>query len=96
MSLKKYMLFHWNQFLFPACECNESGSVDQNCDAHGICTCKENVEGDKCDIITPGHFDIDDPKGALLIQIGVPFKHKNSPNPGVTVTYILKISFGIS
>ena len=62
-----FSFFHWNsqQFFLLACECNESGSVDQNCDAQGKCTCKENVTGDKCDVIVPGHFDIDDPKGMI-------------------------------
>ena len=48
---------------FLACNCNEEGSVDQNCNAHGKCTCKENVIGDKCDTVVEAFYDITDPKG---------------------------------
>ena len=51
---------------FSACNCNEDGSVDQNCNARGKCTCKENVIGDKCDQIVEAFYDITDPKGTYL------------------------------
>ena len=40
--------------------------MDQNCNAHGKCTCKENVIGDKCDQIVEAFYDITDPKGTYL------------------------------
>ena len=49
--------------------------MDQNCNAHGKCTCKENVIGDKCDIVIEEFYDITDPKGtytnvAIISQYG--------------------------
>ena len=57
--------YFWN-YSFSACNCNEDGSVDQNCNARGKCTCKENVIGDKCDQIVEAFYDITDPKGTYL------------------------------
>ena len=48
-----------------ACECNEEGSVDNNCDSEtGKCTCNvETIVGDKCDQTPPGYYDFPTPKG---------------------------------
>ena len=48
------------------CQCNPEGSVDNDCDGSGKCTCRPQVMGDKCDDISPGYYDLDDPKGKHL------------------------------
>ena len=45
---------------FKACECKEDGSVDENCDINGKCSCKPNVCGDKCDKCCPGYNNYPD------------------------------------
>ncbi len=37
----------WN--FFPACVCDQNGSDDKFCNEDGLCTCKENFAGDRCD-----------------------------------------------
>ena len=39
------------------CECNPLGSVSLDCDDHGLCQCKDNVVGDKCDQCAEEHFN---------------------------------------
>ena len=34
--------------LFQSCNCDSIGSVNQNCDSSGNCSCKRNVVGKKC------------------------------------------------
>ena len=34
--------------LFQSCNCDSRGSVNQNCDSSGQCSCKPNVVGKKC------------------------------------------------
>ena len=50
---------------FLACECNEEGSDNNNCDAStGQCTCQdENIVGRTCDETPPGYYDFPTPKG---------------------------------
>ena len=40
------------------CECNEPGSVSQQCDDEGICSCKDEYTGDKCDSCARSTWDI--------------------------------------
>ena len=44
------------------CVCNDLGSENMSCSSNGICTCKQNVIGNKCDICTPGYFPFPDCK----------------------------------
>ena len=39
------------------CKCSEDGAVDSSCDDTGICTCKGQISGDKCDKCLPGHYN---------------------------------------
>ena len=49
--------------------------MDQNCNAHGKCTCKENVIGDKCDTVVEAFYDITDPKGIYkMLQLSALIK----------------------
>ena len=77
-KVSKPSKFDWiflNNILFSACNCNEEGSVDQNCNAHGKCTCKENVIGDKCDTVVEAFYDITDPKGIYkMLQLSALIK----------------------
>ena len=36
-------------FFFTACVCDQNGSEDKYCNDDGLCTCKENYAGDRCD-----------------------------------------------
>ena len=40
-----------------ACECNEEGSTDISCNEDGKCSCKPNINGEKCDACKDGHSD---------------------------------------
>ena len=42
------------------CKCNINGSILTSCDSYGVCTCKENVIEDKCDICKAGYFPFPD------------------------------------
>ena len=59
LLISKYLaspLFYYSYFIFIACTCDEDGSVDNNCDINGKCTCKANVVGDNCDQCAGGFF----------------------------------------
>ena len=44
-----------------ACECNIQGSDAIGCDSYGMCTCKENVTGNKCELCNnTGYFPVPD------------------------------------
>ena len=52
----RFVIIHTNQFLknfciifFTACVCDQNGSDDKYCNDDGLCTCKENYAGDRCD-----------------------------------------------
>ena len=32
-----------------SCNCNTAGSLTNKCSERGVCDCKDNVKGDKCD-----------------------------------------------
>ena len=49
--------YYWNIL---ACGCNDQGSANMSCSSDGICTCKENIAGNKCDICEPGYFPYPD------------------------------------
>ena len=46
-------------FLNPllGCVCNEEGSDGLDCNHNGICTCKPNISGDKCDQCQEGYIN---------------------------------------
>lgn len=54
-------LSHENCGLFynhPACDCNETGSVDNICNPlGGVCLCREGVGGDRCEYCENGFFN---------------------------------------
>ena len=48
--------FSNNNLHLLACECDPEGSTELNCNADGICSCKDNVEGDQCKACKPGYY----------------------------------------
>ena len=48
------------------CECNEEGSMDSTCNGDGQCTCKANIQGEKCDNCTDGYFDFPNCRGRWI------------------------------
>ena len=38
-----------------ACECDPEGSTELSCNADGVCSCKDNFEGDQCKACKPGY-----------------------------------------
>ena len=46
-------------FSFIACACDTQGTVgnDVTCNDNGECSCKYNVEGDKCDTCSAGYYN---------------------------------------
>ena len=63
-------------YVFTACECNEEGSLNNDCDhIDGQCACKDdNITGRKCDQTPPGYYDFPDPKRKLQ-KIKIPFQN---------------------
>ena len=61
--LKEQLIF---VYLLIACRCNAEGSESIECSELGVCTCKPNVTGDKCDETIVGWYDIEDPKGMYI------------------------------
>ena len=52
---------------FTACQCNEDGSENTNCDnASGKCSCKDHVVGDKCVECEIQYYGFPDCKGIWL------------------------------
>ena len=43
---------------YDQCNCNLDGSISQDCDSQGICSCKENVVGSNCDQCRSGSFGL--------------------------------------
>lgn len=53
------MLIHWHYVLYRQCNCTVEGSSVDGCgQAIGNCTCKENVEGDNCELCKSGYFGL--------------------------------------
>ena len=46
-------------FSFVDCACDTQGTVgnDVNCNDNGICNCKANIDGDKCDTCSAGYYN---------------------------------------
>ena len=42
--------------IFLACNCDEQGSVNLECNDQGECQCKRNVVGNKCDQCKAGYY----------------------------------------
>ncbi|KAJ8038876.1 Laminin subunit beta-1 [Holothuria leucospilota] len=38
------------------CNCSQEGSLNLQCDDDGICSCKDTIGGDKCDMCLPGFY----------------------------------------
>ena len=41
-----------------ACQCSSLGAIGQQCNSSGLCSCKTNVEGAKCDTCKAGFFGL--------------------------------------
>ena len=57
-----------NQRIITECKCSENGAVDNTCDDDGKCTCKEQVDGDKCDKCLQGHYNFPMCKSTYFIN----------------------------
>ena len=55
-SVQETLNNHEGRIISLECGCNDQGSANMTCNSDGICTCKENVTGEKCDICIPEHF----------------------------------------
>ena len=44
-------------FQISACDCNTEGSNGSSCNAGGICSCKAQIVGSKCDSCAVGYFN---------------------------------------
>ena len=44
-------------FNFLACGCSSSGASSTTCTSSGVCTCKSNFEGSKCNSCKTGFYD---------------------------------------
>ena len=52
-------------FKITDCECNMDGSSDSNCNTDGLCKCKENIQGDKCNACQRGFYGFPECKGIM-------------------------------
>ena len=53
-----------------ACKCNEKGSETSQCNDAGMCTCKANTQGTKCDSCIDNHFGFPDCKDCKCDKTG--------------------------
>ena len=60
-------------FHFQACNCDVEGSVDENCDAVGTCSCRPNVEGDKCTHCQDGYATFPECDECAIYNYGYPY-----------------------
>ena len=51
----------------PACACNTQGSYGTSCNADGICSCKANIIGSKCDSCAAGYFNFSTCQGKVYL-----------------------------
>lgn len=54
---QKLKIFMLSKF-YRKCECNMAGSLYSCSPEDGSCSCKANVEGTRCDLCRPGHFNL--------------------------------------
>ncbi|CAG9761693.1 unnamed protein product [Ceutorhynchus assimilis] len=69
-----------------ACQCDETGSMFQQCNTEGKCQCKPGVSGDKCDKCADNHYDFTKSgcKNCECSEEGSAFNAPNcNPNNGV-------------
>lgn len=45
-------------FVFKECKCDPNGSLRSACDENGLCSCKTNVMGDKCNVCIPQYWGV--------------------------------------
>ena len=65
---KYYLIFQ-----ISACDCDTQGSNGYSCDANGICSCKANILGSKCNSCVGGRFNFPTCQGNhYLIQQLIP------------------------
>ena len=56
LTTKTQVFLNNNNLHVLACECDSEGSTALSCNADGICSCKDNVEGDQCKACKPGYY----------------------------------------
>lgn len=56
------------------CQCNEIGSLSNECDETGKCHCKARFAGHLCDQCSPGHYRYPECIGKFLAMHNVYFK----------------------
>ena len=44
-----WIAFYVELWIISACNCNPQGSNGNDCDANGVCSCRANIVGNKCD-----------------------------------------------
>ena len=44
-------------FPISACNCNPQGAIGSNCNANGVCSCRANIVGSKCNSCADGGFN---------------------------------------
>ena len=80
-----------------ACDCNPDGSVENNCDPNGKCTCKEHIVGNKCNETEPGYYDFPTPKGILYhfhdFDLGMKVFMNDLPNGCFCGSFFQSFSF---
>ena len=60
---------------FTECLCQDEGSLSCECtETEGICHCKDNIEGDKCDQCKPSYWNYPSCHGKH--KYGLPSLHK--------------------
>ena len=58
--------------------CDEEGSVNENCDDKGRCTCKQHVTGDKCKKCAPGYDNFPKCDKCAIEYHGYPYCKSNN------------------
>ena len=55
-------------FIFTGCECNQQGSEGVACDKNGMCSCKSNISGNKCQKCVEGFVRFPDCQSRFILH----------------------------
>ena len=71
------------------CCCNAQGSNGNNCVANGICSCRANIVGRKCDSCASGSFNFPTCQGKQFLHTYLLILVLHLIQPSQTLTYCI-------
>lgn len=95
MIAQKWKLFYW--IIVSACNCDLAGSIGSTCDDSGLCHCKPNFDGAKCDKCKEQYYNYPaceecncDPRGVIATFAGFTTAINNFCSSSESLFYLHK------